>query len=286
MTEIHRDFDPREFWDLTAERFGHDPLAVVIAPTGTKIVNRIRDFFQEISLAPFLASLQGKLVLEIGCGTGRWLTRAEDHGVKIIGLDLSSAMLSLAKVRLLPRKFMLINADLSHIPLRPRVLDCVLSVTALQHVIDQNQLVSAISEFGRTLRPDGAVILLESASDQQKGERVTEDYVTVIRSLESWKRLFEEQEFSLTEVRPVNPSLGAKPLDILRGSVLKHSRFYSNQLKGELVGIRRLLKILWDMTSSVLAVLSFPFDFLLREKLPSLSLHKVMVFRVKQAKTW
>jgi SAM-dependent methyltransferase len=104
LTEIHRDVNSREFWDLTAERFGHDPLAVVIAPTGTKIGNRIRDFFQEMSLAPFLASLQGKLVLEIGCGTGRWLTRARDHGVKIIGLDLSSAMLSLAKVRFGPRR--------------------------------------------------------------------------------------------------------------------------------------------------------------------------------------
>ncbi len=69
--------------------------------------NQIADSYAEkrdqASSVPFLERLDShlapnSLVLDLGCGAGlpvdRWLI---DHGHRVIGLDLSSAMLSLAR---------------------------------------------------------------------------------------------------------------------------------------------------------------------------------------------
>jgi len=276
--------DSKRFWNETATRFGGDTLAVVMSPTAPKIVNKIRDFFQRRALTPVLASLSGKVVLEIGCGNGRWLSRGSRTGLEMIGLDLSVKMLHLARNQFPNRQFELVNAEGSHIPLRNGVVDCVLSVTALQHVIAQDRLVKTISEFRRSLRPDGSVILLETAINEHGREHTTQDYATVARSLKSWRSMFRDQRLLLVEQKPVYSSLGTKPLDIVRSSVAKTWRFYSCQLRDQISTVQRLLKILWDIASVVLSVLSFPLDLVLTERLARLSVHRIMIFRVNRSK--
>lgn len=269
----------KRFWDQTADRFGRDRLAVVTGPTARGISNMIVDFFQNRALSPLLAALSGKLVLEVGCGTGRWLARGRRKGARMIGIDISANMLRLARAHSLRAKFDLISAHASFLPFKSDTFDCILSVTTLQHVLDPKRLTEVASEIRRTLRPDGLLILLETATSLHVDEKVTEDYPTAFRSVHDWQRLFRNQKVSLVTTRPVNPSLGAEFIKTIAKDKVKGSGYYARQLEGQLEGIDRLLKVAWDVSRNLLSIISFPIDFMFMNKLCRFSVHKIMIFR-------
>ncbi len=54
---------------------------------------RLIDEREKEAVLSALGSVEGKHVLEIACGTGRFTTMLAKHGADIVGLDISSAML-------------------------------------------------------------------------------------------------------------------------------------------------------------------------------------------------
>jgi ubiquinone/menaquinone biosynthesis C-methylase UbiE len=92
------------------------------------------------------------LVLDLGCGAGRWTRTVSDHvGIdRVIGLDLSAAMLNLIRVALPDLR--LIRASALRLPFRDGSLSGVNCSNALQ-LFPSPDL--ALSEVGRCLRPGG-----------------------------------------------------------------------------------------------------------------------------------
>jgi malonyl-CoA O-methyltransferase len=74
------------------------------APTYDQDLNPLLALEERV-LTPLLPSLQGKVVLDLGCGTGRWLKRLLESGASEgAGLDASSAMLAPSRIEgLAPR---------------------------------------------------------------------------------------------------------------------------------------------------------------------------------------
>ena len=103
------------------------------------------------------ANLQGKSVLDAGCGTGRHLnTILESNPRLVAGVDLSPAMLQVAqqKNRQIPAS--LYVARVEHLPFRDASFDFVLSTLVLAHVQNLNM---AIAELSRVLTTGGMLLI-------------------------------------------------------------------------------------------------------------------------------
>jgi ubiquinone/menaquinone biosynthesis C-methylase UbiE len=98
-------------------------------------------------------------VLEIGVGTGRNLD-AYPKGVRLVGIDLSPAMLGLARARArqLGRDVDLQLGDAQALSFAAESFDTVVVTLALCAVPDDRQV---IREAARVLRPDGRLVWLE-----------------------------------------------------------------------------------------------------------------------------
>jgi ubiquinone/menaquinone biosynthesis C-methylase UbiE len=77
----------------------------------------------------FLGNRGFKVIVDVGCGTGRLLGSVSQRGEICIGIDLSSQMLGRAKRRIIDTGIQLIRADASHLPLRDQIADGVSSVS-------------------------------------------------------------------------------------------------------------------------------------------------------------
>ena len=94
-------------------------------------------------------------VLEAGCGTGLILRGLERlTGEAVVGVDLSSGMLSVARNRGL--RAGLVQASVDALPFPDAWFDTVVSFKVLAHV---PAIAQALSELGRVTRPGGHLIL-------------------------------------------------------------------------------------------------------------------------------
>ena len=187
---------PREFWTRLAKDFGESDLtgfAPVLHPGTPRWFNEVIDRLQRRTWSQTLdyCSLpQGARVLDVGCGTGRWVRRLEKHGLSVVGIDQSSEMLSLARKRgtLSP----MVSGEVQNLPFRDESFECVSAVTVIQHIPPQEQ-VRALSEMVRVLRPGGYLFLIELIRGHglHVFSRLPEDWIgqvsTLGVSLVSWR---------------------------------------------------------------------------------------------------
>src|SRR5271165_3696019 len=111
---------------------------------------------EERSLAPMMSSFFAKDMVELGCGTGRWLQRLEKAGLKsLAGVDISDAMLAEAKRKCLPSTSV-IHSDCTTTTLPDHGADCILASFILSYVQDLRKFAD---EAARILRPAGTIIV-------------------------------------------------------------------------------------------------------------------------------
>jgi ubiquinone/menaquinone biosynthesis C-methylase UbiE len=111
---------------------------------------------EERYLEPFLQSVRDKNVLDLACGTGRWLQKAVAMGVQFgVGMDRSHAMLSVAQKKI-SIQGRLINADCLRLPFHSSVFDLVICSFALSHI---SHLGVMARELVRVVRPQGEVFV-------------------------------------------------------------------------------------------------------------------------------
>jgi len=114
-------------------------------------ISRAR-FFQETEWTP--QELQGAIVLDAGCGSGRFAEIALDCGATVIAMDYSSAVDACwNNLRDRPR-FHAVQADICHLPFRNSSFDYVYSLGVLQHTSDPR---SAFAALPRCLKAGGSI---------------------------------------------------------------------------------------------------------------------------------
>ncbi len=86
-------------------------------------------------LSDWLQNLDGKVLLDIGCGTGRWMSYGVTAGAQILGFDLSFEMLQQASLKHGLRGRMAV-ADMTRLPVAGECADVVLCALALGHCRD------------------------------------------------------------------------------------------------------------------------------------------------------
>ena len=115
-------------------------------------------------LAEVVARLSpGDAVLDAGCGAGVPIMRElAGPGMKVVGVDLSSAQLELARSRVPAAG--LAQADLVELPFRDGSFDGLVSFYAVIHV-PRTYHQAVFAEFRRVLRPGGVALLCLGARD-------------------------------------------------------------------------------------------------------------------------
>jgi SAM-dependent methyltransferase len=104
---------------------------------------------EERAVEPLLPDLKGKNLLDVGCGTGRWLRRLVPRGIRLaIGLD-SCAGMAVRAAAGLPLRSHLVLADCCLLPLPPRIADLIVCSFVAAHVTDLGALAHELSRLAR-----------------------------------------------------------------------------------------------------------------------------------------
>lgn len=98
------------------------------------------------------APVEGKKVLDVGCGIGLYLEKFKEHGALTYGIDIDEEKIAIAS-RTLPN---LVVASAEYLPFRSGAFDVVLLHEVLEHVMDDKK---AVEEAIRVLRPDGKAVV-------------------------------------------------------------------------------------------------------------------------------
>ena len=132
---------PLEAYRVWAATWDSDPSAIVA--------------LESRYLTPWLAELRGRRLLDVSCGTGRWLEYAARSGAEVLGVDFCPEMLARAAAKdgIAPR---LAVAEAAHLPVRSAWADVALCTLSLGHMRDA---ASVMAEMARTVRPGGMVIV-------------------------------------------------------------------------------------------------------------------------------
>ncbi len=112
-----------------------------------------RNFLMKTALRP--EDLKGKLVLDVGCGMGRFAEVATRWGARVVGIDLSAAA-EVAARNLAGRDFVAFQADVFAMPLAPESFDVIYSIGVLHHTPDCEAAVKALDKY---LKPGGLLVV-------------------------------------------------------------------------------------------------------------------------------
>jgi SAM-dependent methyltransferase len=93
-------------------------------------------------------------VLDVGCGEGRFCRMLKPHGIEVVGVDPTPALIAAARAR--DPKGVYLLAPAERLPLPDHSFDLVVSYLSL---IDISDIDSAISEMARVLKPGGVLLI-------------------------------------------------------------------------------------------------------------------------------
>jgi ubiquinone/menaquinone biosynthesis C-methylase UbiE len=157
-------YSPKEYWTGVAEKFHSadaSGFAPVLHPGAPVWFNRLIDDlqFQAIRRALAMAALPPhSRILDVGCGTGRWVRRYLALGHLPTGVDATPGMLRIARQQGTAPP--LLAGEAFRLPFPDAAFDCVTDVTVVQHIPADLQ-PKALGEMVRVLKPGGRLILFE-----------------------------------------------------------------------------------------------------------------------------
>jgi cyclopropane fatty-acyl-phospholipid synthase-like methyltransferase len=149
---------------------GYDAIAVRYAEwkdaAGWPTMRWLRDLLERLE--------DGSRVLELGCGRGVPATREIAKRHEVVGVDISSSQIALARHHVPEATF--VQADVTELELPPESYDAVVSIYMFGHIPpeEQGDLVGHIAGW---LRPGGLLLTTMGARDEDDEPCVEDDWL-------------------------------------------------------------------------------------------------------------
>ncbi len=142
-------------------------------------------------LLPELGILNGQRLLDVGCGTGRWMDVARQSGALATGVDLTPRILDEA-ARKPPLSGRITLGDASRLPFPSTSFDIVLCSFVLGYLEHRDE---GIRELARGVKPGGLVIVSD-LHPEAVGQRWTSSFRQARTVYE-----IERRHYDLEEIR-------------------------------------------------------------------------------------
>lgn len=113
-----------------------------------------KDFRERTGFTP--EDLAGKLVLDVGCGMGRFADVATRWGARVVGVDLSNAAEVAAQNLSKDRPALFFQADVFALPFVPNSFDYIYSLGVLHHTPDCERAFKMLPPL---LKPGGTIAI-------------------------------------------------------------------------------------------------------------------------------
>jgi ubiquinone/menaquinone biosynthesis C-methylase UbiE len=144
--------------------------------TADAFTRRTQGRFDALGVVEFSRVRPGAIVAEVGAGTGSFLSLFEDVAARLIAVDLTHAMLDMARSR--HPKIEPVAADGSALPLARSSVDLVSSAQMLHHVWTPLDIVK---EMARVVTDDGHVLIVDQAAPESYEQAEAMNVLEVIR---------------------------------------------------------------------------------------------------------
>jgi 2-polyprenyl-3-methyl-5-hydroxy-6-metoxy-1,4-benzoquinol methylase/uncharacterized protein YbaR (Trm112 family) len=99
------------------------------------------------------SDLNGKLVLDAGCGAGRFSEIVLKYGAQLVAFDLSEAV-DASQGNLAPAEPLICQASIYELPFAPRTFDYVYCIGVIQHTPDP---VASVRTLSQMVKPGGQI---------------------------------------------------------------------------------------------------------------------------------
>jgi len=113
----------------------------------------------------FIENLDGKKILDVGCGPGRDAKFFADLGYEVVGIDLSEKLLEIARKNVPKAKFYLM--DMRNLDFPNNYFDGIWACASFLHV-PRKDAQKTLNEFYRVLRENGLIYI---SVKEGRGER-------------------------------------------------------------------------------------------------------------------
>ena len=135
-------------------------------------------YSSNVEIAKELLDLDGKKVVDVGCGEGRFTRFLAKAGAEVTGIDINQTALDRAIAKSLDEGVDVAwkNARAEAMPFKDGELDIVVFSNSFHHVAPE-RMADALNEAGRTLNPDGVLYIMEpvAAGDYFEATRFVND---------------------------------------------------------------------------------------------------------------
>ena len=108
----------------------------------------INDFVEQPAIKSLLPNLEGKSILDIGCGAGALAKYCVDNGAsKVVGVDISNKMIQKAKNENHHEKIEYICTPIEDLELSNQTFDIIVSSLAIHYVEDYPKLIENVRDL-------------------------------------------------------------------------------------------------------------------------------------------
>lgn len=195
MSDSTSPYKPEPYWSEVAREIKRRGNGNVIAGDDEPYYHYKRQRFLELL---YELNLEGKNVLEVGCGPGgNLLELLKLKPARLTGVDISQDMLDLAKQNTAGNQLDLVKVDGKALPFEDNTFDLVMTATVLQHNTDDAMFRRTLREICRVSK--NQVVLFERVEDTIKG-----DDLCMGRPVDYFGGICAERNFKLKEVSFVN----------------------------------------------------------------------------------
>lgn len=178
-------------------------------------------------------NISGKSVLEIGCGPGgNILELLAKKPSKLVGVDISAEMVSLAKDKL-PKEIDIIKINGTELPFDSNSFNIVFTATVLQHNTDELMLKKIMKEICRV--SSEKVYIFERIEQEIKG-----DDLCLGRPISYYASIMEENGFLLKSKEHINIRVSYYVSGAIRKLLNPSKRQEGEPLNGISIGLQKL----------------------------------------------